>query len=80
MPPLLANPQLQYYYDASSGYYYGGDPPDWTLRPNIPEPAKLKPLAPQQSPTKPTLAEEGPAPEGAALVTSVDVFRKSVPS
>lgn len=36
------NAVQRYYYDEPSGMYYGGDPPDWTETPAIPEAAQFE--------------------------------------
>lgn len=38
----LYNSELKWYYDEGSGFYYGGEPPEWTASPAIPEAAKYK--------------------------------------
>ena len=38
----LYNSALRWYYDDKSGFYYGGEPPEWTSSPKIPEAAKFK--------------------------------------
>lgn len=38
----LYNATLRYYYDDKTGFYYGGDPAEWTTSPKIPDAAKFK--------------------------------------
>ena len=35
----------RWYYDAASGMYYGGEPPEWTKVPDIPKDAKYETMA-----------------------------------
>lgn len=38
----LYNAELKWYYDENTGFYYGGEPPEWTASPAVPEAAKYK--------------------------------------
>jgi hypothetical protein len=42
--PYLFNKQLKFYYDEKTGFYYGGDPPEWVQNPKIPDGAKYENL------------------------------------
>jgi hypothetical protein len=42
--PYLFNTELNFYYDTKTGFYYGGDPPEWLKNPRIPEGAKYEQL------------------------------------
>lgn len=44
------NAKYGWYYDVSSQMYYGGSPPDWTHKPNIPSAAYYGAVNPQSDP------------------------------